>query len=1820
MYQKLLLSALLLFVLSAQLEAQLLQVTASNTPPFTPQNLISNILLGDGVEVTNITYNGEPAAVGYFTGGTQAVGIERGIVLTSGAVESAGGVFGTVGCNESGNDFASTDNQVFTNDPNLAALTTSAIRDLAVYTITFIPTDSLLSFKYCFGSEEYPEYACSPYNDVFGFFISGPNPAGGSYSNKNIAIIPNTTLPVTINNLHPANPSYPNCNPTNAQYYNNNNLSTSQPSYDGFTDVFVAEAKVIPCQSYTIKLAIADVSDGVYDSGVFLEAKSFGTGSLQVEVATASLDGTIVEGCAQGALTFSIPDPLPDELKIDYNIWGTAANGVDYDLIPSDLSIPAGQTQISLPIIGIEDNTVEGPEFIAVDVQRDPCNRDTFYIYIKDNGLVSPVLRTDTTICTGAQPLQLDGTLPIPLPLPPTFTNSQDITISPTNTAVNSPVNVFGVQPALLDAGVIRSVCMNITHSWDDDLDIFLISPGGQFLELSTDNGANGKNYTNTCFTPNATTKISSPGPFAPASAAPFTGDWLPEGVWSDLWDGDYPTNGTWKLQFRDDANGFVGTLLDWTITFEPSYKVNYQWLPATGLSCPICPLTDASPAETTTYTLLATDSYGCTVTDSVTIDVATSLQAPVVTCSGSTNNSISFDWNNVPGATNYQVNINNTGWVPVGNVTSYTATGLPPSSNVSIEVQAGGAFTDCSGLIGTATCTNCNAPAVTSNTTAVTCFGGNDGACTVTPDGLNPPYTFSLGTQTNTTGNFQNLTAGTYVASVTDGTGCSATLPIVIATPSACMVATTLVQNVSCFGGTNGSLSASASGGIAPYNYLWNDPSGQTSPVAANLGAGTYTVTATDANGCTSTATGSVIQPTDLVLSALGSLAKCFGQSTGSGSATATGGTPPYNFLWSNMVSGQQNPNLPAGNYFVTVTDANNCAETAFVSIGQPPQLSATTATVAAKCNGGADGTATVTPGGGTMPYTYKWSDPAGQTTATATGLQAQTYTVTITDFFGCSITQTATVTAPTALTATTSKTNALCNGGTGTATVAATGGTTPYVFKWSDPTGQAGATANSLTAGNYTVTVTDFNGCTFTATATVNQPEAIQLTATVKNVSCFAGADGAITAQPAGGVVPFSYAWSSSENTIGIIGKTAGDYTVTATDANGCTATLTNTITEPTDILFTVTPTGIKCFGENNGALELVTSGGTPTYTNNWTGPNNFTSTLSSLPGLFAGTYNLTITDNAGCTKTWSGDIAQPATGLVLNLPAIADTICFQATNGTATVAANGGTLPYIYLWDAGAQATASATGLAAAPYNVTVTDANGCSQTAATLIAQKEELFAFAEAAPPPCFNQSQGSAAVTAVFYGATGANLSDFNYVWSTTPPQTGPQVIGLNASQSFSVTVTDKIGCSDVQTVTVGNASEFLAQITSFGNAKCFGDATGWAAAGTVGGTAPYTYFWAAGGQTDAMAQNLAAGTYQVTITDANNCPATTTVTIGQPPALDLAVFPQDVKCFGESTGSAKAEPSGGTPPYTYMWWTNNQQTKEIQGLPAGMTSLSVTDANGCMILDSVEIEQPASPVAGVAEKRDPRCFGGHDGEITITASGGTPPYRYTLDDRAFNGSPKQISISAGTYTPKVMDKNGCEVELSPIEVQQRDQIQVELGPDITIELGENTQLFAQVANTAGKVNYAWTAADSIWLSCLDCPDPFVDSLYYSQYFEVRVVDSLGCYGEDRIQVIVEKPRKVFVPTGFSPNGDLSNDILQVHGQSSARVLEFRVFDRWGELLYEATDFQINDTTTGWDGNFRGKAMDPGVYVWVLQVQYMDGAKETFKGNTTLVR
>lgn len=1813
-----LLAAGLVLAFSVQSQAQVLQVTGANTAPFTPQNLISNIFLGEGVEVTNISYNGVNSAVGYFTGGSPIIGIDRGIVMTTGVATTSGAALGS---DEQGVDFASVDNASNATDASLAATATAGLNDVAIYSITFIPTADTLRFRYCFGSEEYPEFACSSFNDVFGFFISGPNPAGGNYNNVNIARVPNTSLPVAINNVHPANPIY-NCGPLNVQYYNSNNGSNVQPVYDGFTDVFIAEAIVTPCQQYTIKLAIADVSDGIYDSGVFLEAKSFGTGSLKVELATRSLDGTVTEGCSEGMLSFKLPVPTAQDFPIDYNVWGTATNGTDYQLIPPGLSIPAGESGIDIPIVAIEDNMGESVEYIAVDVQRDPCNRDTIYIYLRDNTLVPPALRADTSICANGQPLDLDATLPIPLPDPPTFTNNTVYNIAPTNSPVISTINVFGVQPVILGEGVIRSVCLNAVHPWVDDLDVFLLSPGGQFLELTTDNGADANNYTNTCFTPVATTVISSPGPFAPGSAAPFTGSWLPEGPWTDLWDGDYPSNGQWRLQLTDDSNGFAGSLNDWTITFEPSYKVEYQWAPIVGLSCVTCPTPQATPAQTTTYTVIATDSYGCSVTDTITLDVVPALPAPVVTCGGSSSSSITFTWNDVPGADSYEVNVGGAGWVPASSGLEHLVDNLVPSSSITIEVRGVSNSFDCSANIGSATCVNCESPTSTQAVTGVNCFGQNQGSVVVTPDGLNPPYTYQLGNLNNTNGNFQSLQAGDYVLVVTDNSNCSASASITVPGPPQLTNTIAVQQQVACFGGNNAVLAATAAGGTGTLDYQWSDANGQTTATAINLPAGAYTVTVTDANNCTVTATATLTQPTDITANAAPSAATCFNQPTGAAAVLATGGTSPYSYLWSNTATGQLNPGIAAGTYTVTVTDANGCTETASAIVTQPVQLTVSALATPTNCLGGSDGSVDALPAGGTGPYSYQWNDPQQQTTPIATSLAAQLYTVTVTDANGCIAQQSASVASPTALQITVDPSDAACNqGASGSAVADASGSNGGYTYQWNSTPVQTGPNAANLLAGTYIVTVTDQKGCTATSTALIAEPAAILFTGTPQSASCFGSSTGQIVTQTQGGTSPYSYNWSAGQSGPNLTNRPAGTYFATVTDANGCTQVLQSTITEPTEIVVATTPVHVLCKGQNNGSIELSAQGGTPAYNIVWTGPGGFSGNGATLQNLLAGNYIATLTDASGCTKTNSVAVNEPATALALSMPAVSDTICFLAADGTATVQAAGGTPPYSYFWNINGGTTPTIGNLNSAEYVVTVSDANNCQQSATTFIFQKGELFGYAEARNPSCNAGDDGIGIVTAVFYSADSANVDLFNYTWNTVPPQHTRTATGLKATQTYTVVITDAQGCTDEQSITVGNPEMLQAQIMAHENVKCFAGNTGWAVANGYGGQPPYTYFWNTGGagQVESQANDLAAGTYLVTITDANNCPATTTVTILEPSKLELELLPTHVKCFGESTGSVVARPTGGVTPYTYLW-ENGQTTQEAGGIAAGSFSVLITDSNGCEFPDSILIQEPPTKVTGISEERDPKCHGGKDGEILITAEGGTPPYMYALDNAPWNGSPKQIGIGAGVYTPRVIDQNGCIAILAPIEVFERSAVQVDLGPDFTIELGQDTQLLALVTNALGAVRYQWSLEDSTWLSCLDCSNPSVYSLYYENYFDVVVTDSLGCPAQDRIRITVEKPRRIFVPTGFSPNGDSNNDRLLVHGQQSARILDFRLYDRWGELVFETGDFIPNDPEKGWDGMFRGQPVDPGVYVWILEVEYMDGITEVLRGNTTLVR
>jgi len=522
-------------------------------------------------------------------------------------------------------------------------------------------------------------------------------------------------------------------------------------------------------------------------------------------------------------------------------------------------------------------------------------------------------------------------------------------------------------------------------------------------------------------------------------------------------------------------------------------------------------------------------------------------------------------------------------------------------------------------------------------------------------------------------------------------------------------LVLTTSATNVSCFGGTNGTASVGVSGGTTPYSYLWNN--GQNTANISGLAAGTYTVTVTDASNSTATASATVSQPSVLSPNIAGFNVSCFGGTNGAINTSTTGGSPPYTYVWNNGQTTANISGLSAGTYTVTVTDLKSCTKTSSTTLTQPPVLVANTSSTNVSCFGGNNGTATASASGGSAPYTYLWSN--GQTSASLTGLAAGTYTVTVTDLKSCTKTSSTTITQPPVLVANTSSTDVSCFGGNnGTATASASGGTAPYTYLWSN--GATTSTITGLPAAVYNVTVTDANDCTATATATVDQPAALSVAGSGTDVGCFGGTNGSATATPTGGTAQYTYLWSNGETTSAISGLTAAAYSVTVTDANDCTATATATVDQPTALSVSGSGTDVSCFGGTNGTATAMPTGGTAPYTYSWSNGE----TTSTITGLPAAVYNVTVTDANDCTSTEEIILTEPITALNLEVNTVAES-CIVGNDGSATVTANGGTGPYGYIWSNG-QTTQSATALMAGNYAVTVTDDNMCTNTTTATVA--------------------------------------------------------------------------------------------------------------------------------------------------------------------------------------------------------------------------------------------------------------------------------------------------------------------------------------------------------------------------------------------------------------------------------------------------------------------------------------------------------------------
>jgi len=388
--------SILAFMLPAALTFGQITVTTGIPVP----NMVQNTLVGSGVSVTNITYTGNANAIGQFQTGAVPtnLGISEGIILSSGVVN------GTPAIGAPANQLASTSNNT-PGDPMLTSIAGSTTYDAAILTFDFVPLSDTIRFRYVFGSEEYHNYVNSSFNDVFAFFISGPNPQGGNYNNYNIARLPGTTIPVSINTVNNGY-TFNACSSgpcTNCAFFVDNCNGTSIV-YNAFTVVLTAWALVVPCQTYHLKIAIADAGDGILDSGVFLEANSFTSPGISTTTSYSipAIGNFAVEGCNDVILSFCLPQALSNDYNIPIQVAGTATNGVDYTFIPSTLTIPAGSLCIDFVVEAFLDNIAEGIETIELIVQTDLCGSfDTIVVEIYD--YFSPVVTaiSDTTICLG---------------------------------------------------------------------------------------------------------------------------------------------------------------------------------------------------------------------------------------------------------------------------------------------------------------------------------------------------------------------------------------------------------------------------------------------------------------------------------------------------------------------------------------------------------------------------------------------------------------------------------------------------------------------------------------------------------------------------------------------------------------------------------------------------------------------------------------------------------------------------------------------------------------------------------------------------------------------------------------------------------------------------------------------------------------------------------------------------------------------------------------------------------------------------------------------------------------------------------------------------------------------------------------------------------------------------------------------------------------------------------------------------------------------------------------------------------------------------
>lgn len=1119
-----------------------------------------------------------------------------------------------------------------------------------------------------------------------------------------------------------------------------------------------------------------------------------------------------------------------------------------------------------------------------------------------------------------------------------------------------------------------------------------------------------------------------------------------------------------------------------------------YSWSPIVSSSSVVTGLGPGS------YSVQVRDAANCPVNGTVAIAQPSSGLSVVIT-----QTNLTCHQGNAP-LCDGRIHLTPTGGIPAYSYTLAgpisTITTSPPYNNLCT-----GAYTvqarDASGCAVTPSVINMTQPNIITPTITVTtpisCFGTSIGGLTggvLNPPGGTPGYTLNWVTPSGaaTGTNLINQGAGNYTLTVNDTRNCTATTSITFTSPTQ-MTVNVSTTTISCFNVCNGSISSTVSGGTAPYTYAWTNSLGISVGAGSTANAlcpGLYTLTVTDALACTRTTVATVSSPEPLVLTQTATPVNCFGDSNGSATVTATGGTQPY--LSYNFVSptatitnitgviGSQ----PTATFVVTVTDNAGCTQTISTAITSPTALAAVISG-AGSCNV-CNGTATITPSFGTAPYTYLWSDAGATiaTTSTVGGLCPGNYTATVTDSKGCTITRTIAINQIISIGIIPAPATILCHGATtGSVGTSVSGGVPGYSYSWT-PSGQTTSSLTGVGAGTYTLRVSDSSlpaSCSHTMAVTLTEPPAITVTATQTHVTCFGFNNGAITTSVSGGTGPsYTYSWSpGGQITPGISNLIAGTYTLEVEDINLCHATQVYSVSQSPSITITHTATNPSGCAIPNGSICVTASGGSGSgYTYAW---SPIAGTGNCISGLNGGTYQHTVTDGAGCSNTISVTLFN-ATGPTLTT--LSNSVaCFGNSTGVSTVTAVGAA-PFTFTWTPAVSAANIAngsvgTGMSSGNYVITASDVNGCVTNTTVTIAQAPSVTINSSLSNARCNGVCDGSITVAPIQGTLTSPS---FTYSWLPVTPTISGQgtrtVTGL-CPNTYTLNLTDGNFCVTQHTFTISQPTAIVITAATT-SVSCYSNCTGSIVVSATGGIGALNYSWTpVGGNTQTVTNLCATGgtnpaSYTLTVTDQQNCTAVSTYTIAEPPPLTSTISFVNATCSNSCNAVASQTASGGIPGYTYAWSSSTLTASSIGSLcPSTTYTAYVTDANGCV--HSAAYTTPSlAPLSVTLVPSSPLCYNACDGSVNTTISGAQGPVSYHWSPAGSGQNPTGLCAATPNtiYTLTVRDQNACQVTAVTTLTNPLELIAAVSATSPACFGDVNGTASVSVVNAVGAVSYSW--------------------------------------------------------------------------------------------------------------------------------------------------